>query len=320
MLLGTFDRNPPPLFRQGASALTRLAFFAALALALMVADARYRMVDPLRSGIATVLWPVQRALQWPGELWVRVSDYVGGLDSALVDAQRARQAALQQAEAVTRAQRLAQENERLRALLALGPALAVRSRAAEVLYEAADPFSRRVVIDRGAQAGVLAGSPVINEQGVLGQVVRVHPMTAEVALLVDRDTAIPVLNARTQWRSAAFGGAGGPGMELRFMATNADVREGDLLTTSGLDGVYPAGLAVARVASVERRVESGFARIALAPAANPDGVRHVLLLEPLAQQLPPRPVAQPETPPRVKPPRGPGPRAAAPAPSPGASR
>ena len=134
------------------------------------------------------------------------------------------------------------------------------------------------------------GAPVINETGLLGQVTRVFPLSAEVTLLTDRDAAVPVLNTRTQQRSAAFGGAGGganPGLELRFMAGHADVQPGDLLATSGIDGVYPAGLPVARVVSVERRAESGFARIALVPAASPDGVRHVLVLEPTATQLPP---------------------------------
>jgi rod shape-determining protein MreC len=122
----------------------------------------------------------------------------------------------------------------------------------------------------------------------------VYPLTAEVTLLTDRDAAIPVINVRTQQRSAAFGGAGGganPGMELRFMAGNADVQPGDVLNTSGLDGVYPAGLVVARVTGVERRTDAGFARITLAPAASPDGVRHVLVLEPIGLQMPPRPEA-----------------------------
>ncbi len=107
-----------------------------------------------------------------------------------------------------------------------------------------------------------------------------------------------MLNTRTQQRSAAFGGgaAASGGMELRFMSGNADVQVGDLLHTSGVDGVYPPGLPVARVATVERRVESGFARIALVPAGQPDGVRHVLVLEPLALQLPPRPEPPPRTP------------------------
>ena len=136
---------------------------------------------------------------------------------------------------------------------------------------------------------------MINESGVLGQVTQVYALAAEVTLLADKDAAIPVLNTRTQQRSAAFGGAAAAsgGVELRYLPGNADVQVGDLLQTSGVDGVYPPGLPVARVAAVERRGEGGFARVLLTPAAAPDRVRHVLVLEPLSAQLPPRPEPDP---------------------------
>jgi rod shape-determining protein MreC len=201
----------------------------------------------------------------------------------------------QQAVRVAEAERLAVENVRMRALLALAPALATRSQAAEVLYEAADPYSRKIFVNCGMNQGIALGSPVVNEAGVLGQVTRVYPLSAEVTLLTDKGAAIPVLNPRTQQRGAAYGGlAAGSAMELRFVAANADIRVGDLLQTSGVDGVYPAGLAVARVAQVERQAEGGFARVTLMPAAPADGVRHVLVLEPQSLQLPPRPAVEPE--------------------------
>jgi rod shape-determining protein MreC len=180
-------------------------------------------------------------------------------------------------------------------LLELQPGVPVRSAAAEVLYEATDPYSRKLFINRGTVQGVIAGAPVINEAGVLGQVTRAFPGSAEVTLLTDKDAAISVVNARTQQRGAAYGGlAKGAAMELRFVAGNADVKVGDLLQTSGVDGVYPAGLAVAKVVQVERQAEGGFARVTLAPASIADGVRHVLVLEPLAVQLPARPEPAPE--------------------------
>jgi len=311
MPLGTLDRTPPPFFHQGPSALTKLIFFAALALFLMVADARFRIVDPLRAGLATALLPAQRALAVPVQMWEGGGDYLRGLQSALSSEREVRAALAQQAERAARADQLSAENRRLRALLDLRPALAVRSQAAEVLFEASDPYSRKVFIDRGQSQGLALGAPVINDTGVLGQVTRLYPLNAEVTLLTDRDAAIPVLNTRTQQRSAAFGGAGGganPGLELRFMAGNADVQVDDLLTTSGIDGVYPPGLPVAKVASVERRAESGFARILLTPVASPDGVRHVLVLEPLAVQLPPRPDAAASAPPPSPPRAGRGAR------------
>lgn len=310
MPLGTLDRTPPPFFRQGPSALTKLIFFSALAVFLMVADARFRVAEPLRAALALALLPAQRALALPVEVWRGGSGYVQGLQAALRAEAAARARLVQQAEKAARADRLALENRQLRALLDLKPAVAVRSQAVDVLYEAADPYSRKLFIDRGRAQGMVLGSPVINDQGVLGQVTRLYALTAEVTLLSDKDAAIPVLNPRTQQRGAAFGGSANPGgMELRFTSANADVQVGDELLTSGVDGVYPPGLPVATVISIERRVDSGFARIALQPLAATDGLRHVLVLQPLTLQLPPRPDAA----------AVPGAPASAPAPAAGAT-
>jgi len=301
MPLGTLDRTPPPFFRQGPSALTKLAVFSALAVFLMAADSRLKYTQPIRAALATVLLPIQRTLLVPVELVEGGSEYLQGLNRAITSERDARARLVAQAERATRVEQLAAENARLRALLDLRPALIVRSHTAEVLYEATDPYSRKVFIDRGSTQGVLLGSPVINDAGVLGQVTRVYPLSSEITLLADKDAAIPVLNPRTQQRSAAFGSGDGDLMELRFMAGNADVQPGDLLITSGVDGVYPPGLAVATVAKVDRKVDSGFARISLLANARPDGVRHVLVLDPLATQMPPRP--QPEVETAAKPPR-----------------
>lgn len=294
MPLGTLDRTPPPFFRQGYSAFTKLIFFTALSVFLMVADTRMQVIAPVRSAIAAALAPVQQALLFPVDLVMGGSEYFRGLTKALAGEDAARRLLAQQAERSLAAERLAAENRELRGLLELKPALAVRSQAAQVMYEAADPFSRKFYIDRGATQGLVAGAPVVTEAGVIGQVTRVYPLSSEVTLLTDRDAAIPLLNTRTQQRAAAFGGvAKGSAMELRFVASNADIKVGDLLHTSGVDGVYPAGLPVARVTEVERLAEGGFARVTLAPVAAVDSVRHVLVLEPLKQQLPPPPAPTP---------------------------
>lgn len=313
MPLGTLDRTPPPFFRQGPSALSKLLFFSALAVFLMVADTRLHIAQPVRQALAVALLPLQRAVAVPVEMLTGGAGYLQGLAAARSAQEQAEQRATALAERATRTEQLAAENARLRALLDLRPALSVRSLPAEVLYEAADPYSRKVFIDRGLTQGVKLGSPVIGEAGVLGQVTQVYPLTAEVTLLTDKDAAIPVLNTRTQQRSAAFGAGRGGGLELRFMSGNADVRVGDVLHTNGLDGIYPPGLPVATVASVERRVESGFARIVLEPAVRADGVRQVLVLEPVGVQLPPRP--EPAVPlDKVKPEKKPRPRPGQPAP------
>jgi rod shape-determining protein MreC len=285
MPLGTLDRTPPPFFRQGPSALTKLVLCSALALVLMVADARFRLLQPARAALALVLQPVQRLMLTPVDAWETAGDYLRGTQRAKAAEDQARRQLVEQAERLTRAEALLAENERLRKLLELQPALTVASLSAEVLFEAPDPFSRRVVIDRGASQGVIAGSPVINEAGVLGQVTRVYPLSSEVTLLTDKEAAIPLLNARTQMRNAAAGRADGTGMELRFLAANADVKVDDLMTTSGLDGVYPPGLPVARVTRVERRGDSSFAQVLLAPIAQPDSARHVLVLRPMDRHV-----------------------------------
>jgi len=296
--LGTLDRTPPPFFRQGPSALTKLMFCSALAVFLMVADTRFKLTGPVRTVVATVLNPVERALRVPVDAWNGAGDYAMGLQHALSSESAARATLAKQAERASRVEQLESENKRLRDLLGLRSALTVKSQPAEILYEASDPFSRKVVIDRGATQGVVLASPVINEAGVLGQVTRVYPLSAEVTLLTDKDAAIPVLNVRTQSRSAAYGTGIGTGLELRFMAGNADVQAGDVLNTSGVDGVYPPGLLVAKVTAVDRKVDTGFARVTLVPSAPPDGVRHVLVLEPVGLQMPPKPEPVDEAPPK----------------------
>ena len=232
--------------------------------------------------MALILHPVQRLLLSPVDGWEAIGDHLRGTERAIEAESKAREQLVRQAERMSRAAQLQAENDRLRALLDLRPALQVNSLAAEVLYEASDPYSRRVVIDRGRHHGVQPGSPVINDAGVLGQVTRVYDLSAEVTLLNDKDAAIPVLNSRTQQRNAAYGSVDGSGMELRFLAANADIKVGDLLATSGLDGVYPAGLPVARVTLVERRGGTSFAHVRLQPVAQADSARHVLVLQPQA--------------------------------------
>jgi rod shape-determining protein MreC len=292
MSLGTLDRTPPPFFRQGPSALTKLTFFSALALLLMVADTRFQITQPVRAVIATVLHPIERALLVPVAAWEGGSDYLIGLQKALTQADAARREMARQSERSLRLEQVEADNRRLRALLDLRPSLTVRSLAAEVLYDAPDAFSRKVIIDRGATHGVAIASPVVNEAGVLGQVTRVYPLSSEVTLLNDKDAAIPVLNTRNQLRSAAFGVRNG--MELRFMAGNADVQVGDLLSTSGVDGIYPPGLPVAKVTLVDRKIDTSFARIVLEPVALSDAVRYVLVLEPVGVQMPAKPEPVPE--------------------------
>ncbi|WCM88081.1 rod shape-determining protein MreC [Acidovorax sp. NCPPB 3576] len=299
MPLGTLERSAPSFLKQGPSPRSRLALYSALALFLMVADARFQVTDPLRKAVAVALYPLQWAMLQPVEFASKGAGYFQTLQVAQADADTARRNMAQMSERANQAEQLLQENARLRKLLDLRERLTTPSQAAQVIYDAADPYTRRVMIDQGQVAGVELGSPVMDESGMLGQVTRVHPFLSEVTLLIDRDQAIPVMNLRTGARSVAYGDpviAHGGGMELRFMPGNADVQENDLLTTSGVDGLYPPGLPVARVVRVERRADSAFARIYCAPLAQVNGARHVLVLKPLTADLPQRPAPAPAAP------------------------
>ena len=300
MPLGTLDRTPPPFFKQGPSALSKLVFFSALALFLMVADTRLKISQPLRTIVATVLYPVQWLVMQPIYLTKNASAYVSTVQSAQQTEDEARQKLALQALRSNQVEYLTLENNRLRKLLALREQLSVNAQPAEVLYDAADPYTRKIIIDRGLAQGIEAGSPVVDESGVLGQVTRVYPLVSEVTLVIDRDHAIPVLNTRTGARSVAYGDpvTQGGSLEMRFMPANADVLAGDVLTTSGVDGIYPPGLPVARVSKVERRADSAFARIHCAPLALALGARHVMVLKPMAGAIPappPEEAASPTT-------------------------
>jgi rod shape-determining protein MreC len=307
MPLGTLDRTPPPFFKQGPSALSKLMVFSALAIFLMVADTRFKIVQPIRAVLGTLLFPVQWLALQPVVVAEGVGEYaesVRGAQAAQAIEAQARAKLAQQSVRIHQVEQLTLENARLRKLLDLRERVTTPAQAAQVLYEAADVYSRKVILDKGMIHGIESGSPVIDEFGVLGQITRVYPAVSEVTLVTDRDQATPVLNARTGARSVAHGDTSGlhPGLlELRFMAANADVQAGDLLTTSGVDGVYPPGLPVAQIEKIERRADSAFARIHLAPRAAVTGALHVMVLKPVGEQLPPRPAAEASAPAPVKP-------------------
>ena len=283
MALDSLDRSPPPFFRVGFAPLTKLIFFSALSLLLVFGDKQLQFTKPLRAGLSTLILPIQWLVLQPGEALSAMGTYFQNLDQAQTNLKAAELKVLQQSVRSQQVEQLQIENQNLRQLMGLQSSMAVTSQTAEVLFDVPDPYNQRIVIDRGQLKNVALGSPVIDAGGVVGQVTRVYPLTSEVTLLTDKDQSIPVLNSRTGARNITSGDvlAGQPMIELKFVPASADVKEGDLLTTSGIDGVYPAGLQVARISHIERRVDISFARIHASPLAELKG-RHVLVLQPSA--------------------------------------
>ena len=281
MALESLDRSPPPFFRVGFAPLTKLIFFSALSLLLIFGDKQLQFTKPLRAGLSTLILPIQWLVMQPGEALSAIGTYFQSLDQAQKNLKAAELKVLQQTVRSQQVEQLQIENQNLRLLMELQASIAVSFQTAEVLFDVPDPYNQRIVINRGLLKNVALGSPVIDAGGVVGQVTRVYPLTSEVTLLTDKDQSIPVLNSRTGARNITSGDvlAGLPMIELKFVPASADVKEGDLLTTSGIDGIYPAGLQVARISHIERRVDISFARIHATPLAELKG-RHVLVLQP----------------------------------------
>ena len=295
------DHQPPPFFNRGPAPLVRLTFFVSLAILLMVLDARFRYAESVRQVVALVAYPIQRVAMAPVDLFNGVVNYFGSAAALREENTALRAKQLRAAPELLQLQALKEENNQLRRLLDARERLPRKAVFAEILYAARDPFSRKVVIDMGSQNGILPGEPVIDDVGVIGQMTRVYLLMSEVTLLSDKDQAIPVQVLRNGLRAVAYGGADGGTLELRFMAVNADIRNGDVLVTSGIDGTYPPGLPVATVARIERDAAYAFARITLEPIAGTDRYRQVLVLSNEAKPPPPPETVNPaRKPPRPK--------------------
>ena len=280
------DHTPPPFFNRGPAPLVRLAFFASLSFALLVLDARFHYTEGLRSVLALAAYPLQAVATLPAALGERVSAYFVSQSQLREENTDLRARLLDASQRAQRYDAARAETGQLRRLIGAAERLPQKSQPAEIVYGGRDPYSRKVVIDKGSQGGVSAGSPVLDEAGVIGQVTRVHAFAAEVTLLTDKDQAIPVQVVRNGLRAVAFG-AGASGMlELRFMAANAEIRNGDKLVTSGIDGTYPPGIPVATVARIERDAAYAFARIVCQPAAGVESGRYVLVLANEARAAP----------------------------------
>jgi rod shape-determining protein MreC len=287
------EHQPPPFFNRGPAPLVRLTFFVSLAILLMVLDARFHYAESVRQVVALAAYPIQRIAMAPVDLFHGVAGYFGSTAALREENSALKTRQLRAAPELLRLEALQEENNQLRRLLEAQERLPGKSVFAEILYAGRDPFSRKVVIDKGSQNNIQAGQPVIDDVGVIGQVTRVYVLMSEVTLLSDKDQAIPLQVQRNGLRAVAYGGAEGGMLDLRFMAANADIRNGDTLVTSGIDGTYPAGLPVATVARIERDAAYAFAKIYLTPTAGTDRYRQVLVLSNEAKAPPPAELDQP---------------------------
>ena len=274
------ERQPPPLFKQGPAPLALLILYVCTSLSLLVLDDRFRYLEPVRQVLTQATSPLKQVVQWPVMALTRVDEYAVTLDQARQENAALRQARLIDAEQAQRLEILEAENQYLRKLLETKRLLGARVQPATILYSARDPFNRRVILDRGSDQGVIEGQPVVDDQGVVGQVTRVGSDYAEVTLLTDRNQSIAAQVVRNGLRTVVFGTGDGR-LEMRYMSSNADVQVGDWIVTSGIDGIYPRGLRVGKVESLESDPNGIFSKFILTPAAGMGRYGEVLLLAPV---------------------------------------
>ena len=287
------EYTPPPFFKRGPSLLARLGFFALLSLVLLYADARFHYMEAMRKAIAVLLYPLQELADTPGQVVSRVGNFFVSQSYLQRENDRLSHENFLQAGQVQSQQALIAENQHLRQLLEMQERAEQTSTVAEILYVGRDPFSRKVILDKGSSQGIEEGAAVVDDTGLIGQITRAFPWTSEVALISDREQVVPVQVVRNGLRAAVFGIGYDGALDLRFMPVNTDIENGDVLVTSGIDGVYPSGLPVAVVSNIERNAAYPFARITCTPAAGMNRNRQVLVMSRLAP-LPDYPVA-PET-------------------------
>ncbi len=279
--------QPPPIFKRGPAPLARLFVFVALCLVLLVADLRFRYLEVLRNALSVVTYPLQMAASTPADVVRNATRYFGTLVDVQLENADLRRLQLDAGERLLRFEQLEQENLHLRELLQMSERVQTKSIAADILYNAPDPFARKVILDRGTQQGVEAGLAVVDANGVIGQVTRVHPVQSEVTLLTDRNQSIPVSVVRNGVRGVLYGVGRGM-LEMRHVLAEVDIQPGDRLVTSGLDGIFVPGLPVATVTRVDRD-QDAFARIECEPLAAIERSVQVLVIGRAAYPPPPPP-------------------------------
>ncbi len=270
-----------PLFIRGASLNVRLLAFVLISLVLMTVDQRAHVLDRVRGYLLVAVYPLQVTVDTPIRLGRWLGESLASRESLLQENATLREEHLLIASRMAKFADLEAENKRLRNLLDSSAKVADRVLIAEILAVDLDPFSRRIVINKGTQDGVVVGQSLIDSNGIMGQVVTAGPVSSNALLITDPSHAMPVQINRNGLRSVAVGTGTLNSLELTHIPNNSDVRVGDLLVTSGLGGRFPSGYPVGRVISVERDSGQPFANIRVKPSARLERNREVLLVWPL---------------------------------------
>ncbi|MBS7663870.1 rod shape-determining protein MreC [Pseudomonas lalucatii] len=267
-----------PLFAKGPSLGVRLLVLAVLSVALMVVDARFAMLQPLRSQLGVIVEPVYWLGRLPLNLWEGATEELSSRSELAAENEKLKAEQLMMQRRLQKLATLTEQNVRLRELLNSAALVDDEVLATELIGIDPNPFTHRILIDKGEKDGVLLGQPVLDARGLMGQVVEVMPYTSRVLLLTDTAHSIPVQVNRNGLRAIASGTGNPERLELRHVADTADIKEGDLLVSSGLGQRFPAGYPVATVSEVIHDSGQPFAIVRAVPTAKLNRSRYMLLV------------------------------------------
>ncbi|WP_093250337.1 rod shape-determining protein MreC [Pseudomonas sp. Snoq117.2] len=266
------------MFSKSPALGIRLLILAALSVGVMVTDARFDYLKPVRSELALVLSPLYEVAGFPLRAWEGVSDQFSSRTELMAENERLKAEQLLLQRRLQKLAALTEQNVRLRELLNSAALVDDKVLVGELIGVDPNPYTHRIIIDKGAKDGVFVGQPVLDASGLMGQVVEVMPYSARVLLLTDVTHSIPVQVNRNGLRAIAVGTGNPERLELRYVADTADIKEGDLLVSSGLGQRFPAGYPVATVSKVIHDSGQPFAVVRAIPTAKLNRSRYMLLV------------------------------------------
>ncbi|MDH0144009.1 rod shape-determining protein MreC [Pseudomonas alcaligenes] len=267
-----------PLFAKGPSLGVRLLVLVVLSAVLMVVDARFEVLQPLRSQLGLIVEPTYRVARLPMTLWEEATQQIASRSELVAENEKLKAEALLMQGRLQKLATLTEQNVRLRELLNSAALVEEKVLVTELIGVDPNPFTHRILIDKGEKDGVFLGQPVLDARGLMGQVVEVMPYTARVLLLTDTNHSIPVQDNRNGLRAIAVGTGNPERLELRHVADTADIKEGDLLVSSGMGQRFPAGYPVATVNEVIHDSGQPFAIVRAVPTAALNRSRYMLLV------------------------------------------
>jgi len=266
------------LFISGPSATVRMVVLVIASIVLMTADHQWKSLELVRGAISTVLYPLQYTIDLPIRLYYWSEEVFSTHQTLLEKNHQFEARHLENRVQLQKLDILEKENDRLRRLLSATPKTTERLLIAEIINVDADPYKQLITLNKGSNNDVYLGQPIIDAQGIMGQIIHAGPVSSTAMLITDASHAIPVQINRTGLRAIAFGSGTIDQLNLRHLPHNVDIKVGDLLISSGLGDTFPANFPVAIISKIERPAGEPFAEIEAKPHALLDKSREVLLV------------------------------------------